>query len=177
MPELELIGGHPALDFVNLAEEDALRVAIAIGLITPHEAQHLLPSKPELTHLGDLRDLLRRIFGAVANEQRPAREDLDSLAHQAAFAARYIQLQPTRNGNIAKEFDAASSGAALIRYRAVDAAIALLTSEELPRIKSCPACAWLFFDASKNRSRRWCRMETCGSANKSRRYYRRTREA
>jgi predicted RNA-binding Zn ribbon-like protein len=41
----------------------------------------------------------------------------------------------------------------------------------------CPGegCGWLFFDASKNRSRRWCAMEDCGNRAKARRHYRRSR--
>ena len=38
------------------------------------------------------------------------------------------------------------------------------------RLKICPAsdCAWAFYDASRNRSRRWCSMEVCGNRSKVR---------
>lgn len=175
MPELELIGGHPVLDFANLGREDVVRVAVAAGLVTAHEAQHLRPTKGELARLGELREALRRVFGAIAESEEPSRDDLDRLEREAAVAARHARLRPTRKTRIARELDAASSGVALIRYRVADAAVALLTSDVLPRIKTCPTCVWLFLDASKNRSRRWCSMESCGSADKARRYYRRKR--
>ncbi len=58
-------------------------------------------------------------------------------------------------------------------------ATGLLTSGELGRIKECPheegGCGWLFYDASKNRSRRWCDMAGCGSRVKMRRMYARRR--
>jgi predicted RNA-binding Zn ribbon-like protein len=38
------------------------------------------------------------------------------------------------------------------------------------RFKACGQCGWVFFDASKNRSRRWCDMASCGSVVKSRSY-------
>jgi predicted RNA-binding Zn ribbon-like protein len=40
------------------------------------------------------------------------------------------------------------------------------------RMKVCSndACRWAFFDASRNRTSRWCRMETCGNRAKARRY-------
>jgi predicted RNA-binding Zn ribbon-like protein len=43
------------------------------------------------------------------------------------------------------------------------------------RLKLCPAedCLWAFFDASKNRSRRWCSMNVCGNRTKTREYRRR----
>ncbi|KIF78067.1 hypothetical protein QR77_38205 [Streptomyces sp. 150FB] len=40
------------------------------------------------------------------------------------------------------------------------------------RLKRCAehACAWVFWDVSKNRSRRWCSMRVCGNRAKARRY-------
>ena len=52
----------------------------------------------------------------------------------------------------------------------------ILTSISQNRIKACRACGWLFLDGSKNNSRTWCNMRTCGSSNKSRRYYHRKKE-
>lgn len=41
-----------------------------------------------------------------------------------------------------------------------------------PRLKICPAddCAWVFYDQSKNLSRRWCSMGVCGNRTKVRSY-------
>ena len=41
------------------------------------------------------------------------------------------------------------------------------------RLKQCPSedCGWLFMDRSKNASRRWCDMRTCGNRAKARRHY------
>src|SRR5215217_60996 len=50
------------------------------------------------------------------------------------------------------------------------AATELLTSDGLDRLKLCVGCYWLFLDASRNRSRRWCAMEVCGTHEKARRY-------
>jgi predicted RNA-binding Zn ribbon-like protein len=49
------------------------------------------------------------------------------------------------------------------------AAIDLLRSDRLPRLKGCARCSWLFLDQTKNRSRRWCSMADCGTAEKLRR--------
>jgi len=47
------------------------------------------------------------------------------------------------------------------------------------RMKICPAddCQWVYYDHSKNASRRWCSMEVCGNRNKTRAYRRRHRTA
>jgi predicted RNA-binding Zn ribbon-like protein len=44
------------------------------------------------------------------------------------------------------------------------------------RLKECKACGWLFLDKSKNNSRTWCSMQTCGSLEKAKRYYYRKKE-
>jgi predicted RNA-binding Zn ribbon-like protein len=40
------------------------------------------------------------------------------------------------------------------------------------RLKACPrdSCEWAFYDRSKNRSGRWCTMESCGNVEKARSY-------
>jgi predicted RNA-binding Zn ribbon-like protein len=55
----------------------------------------------------------------------------------------------------------------------------LLTSDDLARVRECDgaACTWLFLDQSRNRSRRWCSMESCGNRAKARRHYHRNRVA
>jgi predicted RNA-binding Zn ribbon-like protein len=50
------------------------------------------------------------------------------------------------------------------------AAVQLLTSPQLGRVKKCANCPWVFVDQSKNFSRRWCAMNDCGTSEKMRRY-------
>jgi CGNR zinc finger len=57
------------------------------------------------------------------------------------------------------------------------AAVELLTEGPLDLLKVCSGCRWLFLDQSKNRSRRWCSMEVCGTSAKKRRYVERRRRA
>jgi predicted RNA-binding Zn ribbon-like protein len=60
-------------------------------------------------------------------------------------------------------------------------AVDLATGGPLDRVKVCPGddgqCGWLFLDTSKNGTRRWCSMRTCGSRSKSRRQVERLRAA
>lgn len=55
----------------------------------------------------------------------------------------------------------------------------LLQHGEVIRIKKCAGewCPVLFFDLSKNRSRKWCDMAHCGMLRKSRKYYDKHRRA
>lgn len=36
-----------------------------------------------------------------------------------------------------------------------------------PRLKACPDCHWVFYDRSKNASKRWCLMTSGGSSGRS----------
>jgi predicted RNA-binding Zn ribbon-like protein len=74
-----------------------------------------------------------------------------------------------------------SDSGRLVPDRAVDAALSLLCTGDLGRIRRCPpeggGCGWLFLDHSRNGSRRWCRMADCGTEVKSRRLTQRRRQA
>ncbi|MGW6269382.1 MULTISPECIES: CGNR zinc finger domain-containing protein [unclassified Streptomyces] len=54
----------------------------------------------------------------------------------------------------------------------------LVTTGDAVRLKRCAehTCGWVFWDVSKNRSRRWCSMKVCGNRNKSRSYASRQRQ-
>jgi len=56
----------------------------------------------------------------------------------------------------------------------VKSALNLMTSEAINRVGQCcdeKGCGWLFWDSSRNRSRRWCDMSDCGNRAKVRRFY------
>lgn len=193
MPEhrFELIGGNPVLDFVNTIHDwtaaeprdyvptfpEALRFAEAAGVLAPAEARRLgaLPPGTELRRLRELRIRLERILRAVQADRTPTAEDLEQLADEAAEAARAARLRAEK-GRLRRAIDADAAGVAAVRFRLVDAMIALLTSERLSRVSRCPSCGWFFVDTTKNRSRRWCSMAMCGSAVKARSYYWRTKK-
>jgi hypothetical protein len=74
----------------------------------------------------------------------------------------------------------ARPGADLAEHIAAAVVAALLRSQARPawpRLKACaaPDCRWLFVDASRNRSRRWCDMAECGNRAKSAAFRRRRR--
>ena len=58
-------------------------------------------------------------------------------------------------------------------------AAALLASPDLDRVSHCrnARCGWFFLDHSRNRSRRWCSMDSCGNRAKARRHYARHKAA
>ncbi|HEY0700388.1 MAG TPA: CGNR zinc finger domain-containing protein [Micromonospora sp.] len=57
--------------------------------------------------------------------------------------------------------------------------VALVLTGGTLRLKRCAddRCGWVFWDVSRNHSRRWCTMRVCGNREKARRYAARLRGA
>lgn len=58
-----------------------------------------------------------------------------------------------------------------------------LRDQSLPRLKACPDCRWVFYDNTRNASKRWCMMNAttpgsrgCGNIAKARRHRARNRK-
>ena len=68
----------------------------------------------------------------------------------------------------------AGAGTAMQRVlgEALAEAVALRATGEWSRLKTCAldSCRWVFFDASRNRSGRWCSMQGCGNKAKTAAY-------
>ena len=194
----QLVGGDPALDFLNTIHDwtaeaprdhlpdfaAALRFGEAAGVLSRAELRRLADdaSSGEMRRLRELRARLERVFRAAAEGRGPAAADLEAIDREAAEAARWTRLRASRGAErtvervVERVVDIDAAGAATLRARLVEAAVALLTSPRMARLKACPSCGWFFLDTSKNRSRRWCSMEMCGTSAKARAYYWRTRE-
>jgi predicted RNA-binding Zn ribbon-like protein len=184
-----LSGGHPVLDFVNSVDDwtdadardylatfdDALRLGVATGLIARGETGRVERASAELASLKRLRASLERIFRAFLDERTAPSDDVKVLERGLVEAARRTELRQDDRGLLSRRVAAASNGASLLRLRIVDEAVALLSSSAMRHVKACPTCGWFFLDVSKNQSRVWCSMDTCGARAKARRYYRRTK--
>ena len=59
----------------------------------------------------------------------------------------------------------------------VESAVSLMTSPRMALLRRCgnETCYWLFIDETKNCSRRWCEMASCGNLMKVRRHRERHR--
>jgi predicted RNA-binding Zn ribbon-like protein len=127
-----------------------------------------------LIRVRELRELVFRLLSAAARKERVAEEDLDRFNGLLAVAMAGIRVTQTDKG-----FDwlccPGDYGLEAILYRIVKSAADLLVSSQLQRLRICadPECGWLFLDFSRNHSRRWCSMESCGNRAKARRFYRR----
>ena len=121
-----------------------------------------------------LREAIYRMCSALAVGEDPSPEDLAHLNAALPEALAGLRIEARSGGFSWSRDDLADSLTAPLRP-IVRSAAELLLSDQLDRIRECDgaACTWLFLDQSRNRSRRWCSMETCGNRAKVRRHYRR----
>ncbi len=122
-----------------------------------------------------LRESLYRAFTAIAAGKHARPADVRQINDFALAALQHRKLAQT-NGDYRWEWR--SNGSDLldrILWPIAESAAELLTSEDRAAVRECraPDCEWLFLDHSRNRSRRWCDMKSCGNRQKARRHYQR----
>jgi predicted RNA-binding Zn ribbon-like protein len=188
----QLNGGHPALDLVNTLDmrftggniellptyAELLRFVVQEEMLTPEQARGLArtasPAKTQqvLAATWELREALASVLYAWADGSKPPGPQVAILERhfQAAAQHRNLRVDGTHldwvwNGNGRVEVE-------LPLWKLAQAASDLLTSNIADSIKGCgdPTCRWLFLDVSKNHTRRWCDMKTCGNRMKARRF-------
>ncbi len=190
----DFTGGLLCLDFANTVDDrpdvhpqehlnsyhDLVSWGQQAQVLAEREAQSLLEEaarRPEeatsvLERALGVREAIFRIFKSVSEDIVPEEDDLVSLSAAVAGAQVHARIVPKAGG-----FDWDWSGNAneldRMMWPVVRSAADLLTSDELDDIRLCASetCNWLFMDTSKNHSRRWCDMKSCGNRAKARRFY------
>ncbi|WP_188456248.1 CGNR zinc finger domain-containing protein [Virgibacillus oceani] len=120
----------------------------------------------------ELREAIFRLFRSIANGLKTDTLDLAILNNYLTKAYSLAEIIP-KDGNFALTFQKGENELDCMLWPIVQSAIDLLLSGNLNRVKQCEGepCGWLFFDSSRNKSRRWCSMADCGNREKARRYY------
>lgn len=186
----KLIGGEISLDFVNTVswpdtpqEHDWLdhpsnvtRWAVAAEVIS-EDCGKTLNGHPaallekELEQIHRIRRDLRLVLRPLAFDEKPTQGSIDkltNLTHQV-YSSRYID--PISHQWTWQEPSSLSQILAPVIWNATH----VLTSTDHTRIGHCLSCNWIFYDTTRNRSRRWCDMADCGSRDKALRYYHRAK--
>lgn len=166
------IAGNLALDFANTVSwRDTARQTDLFGTWEglrswAHDAGLTLPpgaasSQQHLSDIRELREAVNDIGSAIAQGIEPPEPATlllrDVLA--GAIGRGCLTGQPLHPEFADQDYLLGS-----IAWSALQ----LFGGSELDHIKECPFhdCRWLFVDRSKNRSRRWCDMNTCGNRAK-----------
>lgn len=125
-----------------------------------------------LAHALALREALYRLFHAQAEQREPHADDVALLGGFLAEAAPRVALARI-DGRYAWRIAEQAASLATLLSPVLWSATDLLGSARLAKVKRCAndACQWLFIDDSKNGSRRWCSMSSCGNRAKAYRHY------
>ncbi len=187
---MRLVGGNLALDFVNTRtgppvgppDDDVLTGYAALvdwarhaGSLATAEAAALRRSSRDdprgaraaFARALRIRDQLDEVFRTLAAGRDPAASALAAVRDEEADALAHARLD--RGSTFTWTWQDDRTLARPLRP-VVHAAVQLLTTGALDRIKGCGGCRFVFYDESKNRSRRWCSMDDCGTTEKIRRY-------
>jgi predicted RNA-binding Zn ribbon-like protein len=115
-----------------------------------------------------LRAVLRHNNGLPLDGGRVER--LDRAVRRAGVRVRFA---PGRDPELVPH--ASGVDGAIARLMAIVAAA--VEHGRWERLKACPReeCEWAFYDRSKNRSGRWCTMESCGNIEKAKAFRERKR--
>ena len=125
--------------------------------------------EPERRRLVAFREGLRGpllAHNGLANAG-PVAETLNGLIATSTLAVRFgLDGRPALKPAVE---DGSAEG---VMARLLAVAVRAEAESTWARLKACrnEGCMWAFYDASKNRSGRWCNMDVCGARHKMRRY-------
>lgn len=150
-------------------EQQAIPAATADRLLAdarrhPHQAA------AAAARVRELREAVHGAMTAIEAGRTPPAALLDTIAHRVAAACAHGRLVP-HEGRLhwtARKDEALDR----IGWEFARSVGRVLTSPRVARIRACAAadCGWVFEDETRNRSRRWCDMKTCGNRAKVRRF-------
>jgi predicted RNA-binding Zn ribbon-like protein len=195
-----LIAGNPALDLVNTLDNrfrsegcmelltsyaDLLRFMQQSNLLSAQQVRSLAGAAKHgvqqsvLQSARELREALASAFYASTEHRIPTPAAIRILQRHFLKAREHRELQwkssrgnPTARRGPSWSWGPHEGEPALPVWMLAQAASELLMSDDLARVRTCGSetCRWLFFDTSKNHTRRWCDMKICGNRMKARRF-------
>ena len=193
--EMRLDGGNLSLDFMNTINDryeeppedylhhylDLITWAHFANAIDCSQKKKLLQISQENQEEANqiykesiqLRETIYEYIVSLINrdEISPANSQLINQWISKAFS----NLELTRMGKeFVLDWKAENFGLESVLWPITRSFTDLITSDARKRIKQCSNCGWVFVDYSKNNSRRWCSMETCGNRVKARRFAKKT---
>lgn len=199
----DLSGGRLCLDFVNTVTgdrhagptermgsyEDLLAWSRQAGALDQAHARRLAaaarlhPERAAGTHRRALalREALFRALLALAERATPPADDVENVSLEVGRAFAHRRLA-RRAGSYVLDWDDPPDALDAPLWRvALSASELLVSGADLERVRVCglhetKECSWLFLDATRARTRRWCSMRDCGNKAKARRHYQRARE-
>jgi len=171
-----LIGAHPALDFLNTVADTGKTRDVNL-LLSPGDFLSWLefcgldseilvdpiPTHEELADLVRFREIAYQALISTLEESSQQSRNfqkyesyLKSALQRATFCAREKHFA----------WRASNEPSHYVLDSIVLQFYDLLQSTDVTRIRQCERCSWLFINSGRGRGRRWCNMATCGNRHK-----------
>ena len=190
---MRLLGGRPCLDFVNTVDarrdrwgpdlldgfEDLVVWCERVGLLTDEElasARIEAMQSPDqaraiLSRAKLLREAIYDVLAAIAEHRTPPGPASTTLCREIDRGAAFRCFKLS-DGAYAWTWQGEASMERPLHRITLDCAALLTDPQSRLRLKECfgPNCGWLFVDETRNRSRRWCSEESCGTHTRVLRY-------
>lgn len=164
----DLIAWCRKVDILNEAQRAAL---------LQYAIQNETAATAALDKLKRTRETLYHFFSAIAENDgiTITATVLEKFNKALTNALSRLQFEKTDTGisAILKQED---TDLMAPLWTVMKSAYDVLTNEEHARIKECETCGWIFLDHTKNNKKRWCSPLTCGTTDKSKRYYQKKKE-
>ncbi len=163
--------------------EELVLWCLGAGVLSPGEAQGVLgaatrnpKAAARVLHAAiALREAAVAVVRASPVDQ-VAVDGLNACLDGARFEHR---VESADDGGLRGTVVAGGDVIELPLARIIQEVVAVLASDAARSIRSCKndRCGWFFIDASRNSTRRWCQMATCGNQAKARAHFARHRKS
>lgn len=136
-----------------------------------------LPKAGDREALQRMREFLGRCVEHARHGQGLSPVDIGQLNEYMA-AAPVVRRLEAKEGDTAMTLAPFADGIEAVLGEVAASFATVLTEGDPTRIKYCANvhCGWVIYDASRNRTRRWCDKTECGNLIKVRRHRQRKRE-
>ncbi|MGB7537109.1 MAG: CGNR zinc finger domain-containing protein [Anaerolineales bacterium] len=167
---------HTAPEYDFLADRETLvRWGRRAGILSSKHLYKPIPDARSFKKSVQTRNLIFDLFAPFTRSSAPKPAVVNAFFSrlQAIMPEMALVASPDGYRPVCKSKDPLEQ----IECAILQSALELLLSNQTDRIRECDGCGWLFFDGTRNRSRRWCTMAVCGNRAKAKRHYTRTRNA
>lgn len=169
---------HNYTDLLDWAQDTGLLDAGDAAALREQAEQDPELANRVYTRAMELRESAYAIIMAGIERKAAPQEDLDRLSEILSGALANPRLLQSGSGfRLGWQEDHREVGWFLSPI--ARSVLNLLSNAELDRVKECESeqgCGWLFYDTSRNKSRRWCSMESCGNRAKAASFYQRHKQ-
>jgi predicted RNA-binding Zn ribbon-like protein len=194
-PPFVFIGNHRALDFVNtevavdgtprdllVALPDLVDWLLRAGALDRTTARSAIrrwagtrAGRAVVQQARTLRGQLRQVADAVAAGRPAPRASLERINALLARGAAVDRVVPGAPAGFVTRRELRLRDPADLLVPIAETGADFLCHADPDRVRRCahPACVLYFLDGTKNGTRRWCDMRTCGNRANAAAYYRR----